>query len=134
MKMFIHLGKDDPKKQGKHKGKPKGKQGSPRIAQEPPKRYTRYTKNTQESAREPNGPQKNAQKLQRHVKRAPKRCAKPAKGTQKAAPRNPRDQLWAPWEPACKNTQKNHFFEVTFGALSGSGAHAIRARLRSPNT
>ena len=134
MSIFIHIGKYDLKQKGKHKEKPKRKQGSPRIAQEPPKRYTRYTKNIKESAREPNGPQKNARKLQRHVKRAPKRCAKPAKGTQKAAPRNPRDQLWAPWEPACKNTQNNNVFKVTFGTLSGSGGHAIRKRLCRPNT
>ena len=62
MHMFIHIGKDNPIKQGRHKEGTKEKQEFPRMAHEAPKTYTGHPKGTQESAREPNGRQKGATK------------------------------------------------------------------------
>lgn len=92
--MHIHA-KDDLKRQGNLNEKPEGKQGSPRMAQEESKRYTRH-------------PQRQPIIIQggpRDAKRVPKRFTKPPRGSQTDAQRDPREHLWEPRNP--QESQEN---------------------------
>ena len=111
-------------------GSPKGSKGSkghPKASQEPP----RCTKGSpMGSQREP----KSSKGRPRVTQGIPKGSKKHPKGSPKAPLGSPLDPKGSPRTPRYRKYQKDHFFEVTFGALSGKGAHAIRPRLCSPNT
>ena len=105
----------------------KGKPRTPRCTKGSPMGSQREPKGSKGRPRATQGIPKGSKKHPKGSKRHPK-------GSPKAPLGSPWNPKGSPRTPRYRKDQKNHFSEVTFGALSGKGAHAIRPRLCSPNT